>query len=124
MTRNCAFQVGYFFIYSLSCTVERGGRGLGTKFQPLMLSPNLLKSQSPITVVVGGGGGGKFPTFDAESKFAKIFKKFTRGFAENFLSLARWFKKAWVTTNGSRIRSISEPQSTNGLLCHVMLWQL
>ena len=46
-----------------------------TNFQLLMLSPNLLKSQSPITV--GGGGGvsdNQFPTFDAESKSAQIPK--------------------------------------------------
>ena len=44
------------------------------KFQLLMLSPNLLKSQIPY--VSGGGGGGvsdgQLPTFDAESKSAKI----------------------------------------------------
>ena len=47
-------------------------------FQLSMVSPNLLKSQS----LVGGGGGGggegvhdgQLPTFDAESKSAKIPK--------------------------------------------------
>ena len=42
-------------------------------FQLLILSPNLLKCQSP----VGGGEGvhdGQLPTFDAESKSAKIPK--------------------------------------------------
>ena len=40
-------------------------------FQLLMLSPNLLKYQIPY--MVGGGGGDElFPTFDAESKPAKI----------------------------------------------------
>ena len=39
-----------------------------------MLSPNLLKSQIPMSGVGGGRGVGanQFPTFDAESKFAKI----------------------------------------------------
>ena len=58
------------------------GRGRGglreTNFQLLMLSPNLLKSQIPMSDGGGGGGwgvgvgGNQFPTFDAESKFAKI----------------------------------------------------
>ena len=57
-----------------------GGGGWGgfmtTNFQLLMLSPNLLRSQIPYN---GGGGGGRgwfhdgqLPTFDAESKSAKI----------------------------------------------------
>ena len=41
-----------------------------TNFQLLMLSPNFLKSQIPISVG-GGVGGNQFSTFDAESKFAK-----------------------------------------------------
>ena len=47
-----------------------------TNFQPLMPSPNLLKFQSPIYGGKGGGGVGdnQFPTFDAESKSAKIPK--------------------------------------------------
>ena len=52
-------------------------------FQLLMLSPNLLKSQSPI--MVGGEGKGvddQFPTFDAESKSAKITKSHYRGWGE------------------------------------------
>ena len=81
--------------------VQLGGGGLvETNFQLLMLSPNLLKSQIPMSdwgwqwwkpisktfdgeskfakipnshVCLGGGvGGNQFPTFDAESKFAKI----------------------------------------------------
>ena len=36
-----------------------GGWGVGSNFQLLMLSPNLLKSQIPYTVGGGGGGGGK-----------------------------------------------------------------
>ena len=39
-----------------------GGRGWGlveTNFQLLMLSPNLLKSQIPMSVCVCGGGGGR-----------------------------------------------------------------
>ena len=50
-----------------------GGRLVTAKFQLLMLSPNLLKFQIPY--VHGGGGGvgdGQLPTFDAESKSAKI----------------------------------------------------
>ena len=47
-----------------------------TNFQLLMLCPNLLKSQIPMSMMgLGGrgevGGGKQFPTFDAESKFAK-----------------------------------------------------
>ena len=54
-----------------------GGGGEGglaeTNFQLLMLSPNLLKSQIPMSGEGGGEvGGNQFPTFDAESKFAKI----------------------------------------------------
>ena len=48
-----------------------------TNFQLLMLSPNLLKSQSPFMVGRGEGGevcDGQLPTFDAESKSAKIPK--------------------------------------------------
>ena len=41
------------------------------QFQLLMLSPNLLKSQSPLG---GGVHDGQLPTFDAESKSAKIPK--------------------------------------------------
>ena len=53
-----------------------GGGGLvKTNFQLLMLSPNLLKSQIAMSGRYGRGGGfggNQFPTFDAESKFAKI----------------------------------------------------
>ena len=48
------------------------------QFQLLMLSPNLLKSQSP----VGVGGGlhdSQLPTFDDESKSAKIPKSLYGG---------------------------------------------
>ena len=58
-----------------------GGRGrcMMANFQLLMLSPNLLKSQSPFTVGGGGGWGwevhdGQLLTLDAESKSAKIPK--------------------------------------------------
>ena len=63
-------------------TVVRGGGGpLPTNFQLLMLSPNLLKFQSPYTVVWGGGGStsNQLPTFDAESKYAKIPKSLYGG---------------------------------------------
>ena len=62
-----------------------GGAGglVMTNFQHLMLGPNLLKSQSPITVGAGGGGGragyNQFPTSDAESKSAKILKSHYSG---------------------------------------------
>ena len=52
-----------------------GGGGMMANFQLSIASPNLLKSQSPF--MVGGGGGfhdGQLPTFDAESKSAKIRK--------------------------------------------------
>ena len=48
-----------------------------------MLSPNLLKSQSPITLGGGEGGDGvsddQFPTFYTESKSAKIPKSHYSG---------------------------------------------
>ena len=47
-------------------------------FQLLMLSPNLLKSQSPF-MVGGGVHDGQLPTFDAESKSAKIPKSLYGG---------------------------------------------
>ena len=53
-----------------------------------MLSPNLLKSQSPY-VGGGGGGGGKNPTFNflmLNPNLLKSKKKFGRGFVEIFLS--------------------------------------
>ena len=71
---------------------------MGSNFQLLMLSQNQLKSQSPIwgakipspnqlrsqypKVSLGGWGGGvgnQLPTFDAESKSAKIPKSHFRG---------------------------------------------
>ena len=57
-----------------------GGGWMTANFQLLMLSPNLLKSQSPF-MVVGGGGvcDGQLPTFDAESKSAKIPKSLYGG---------------------------------------------
>ena len=65
-------QFPTFVAESKFAKIQRGG-GDGTNFQLLMLSPNLLKSKVPI---FGGGGGGsrgnQFPTFVAESKFAKI----------------------------------------------------
>ena len=57
----------------LSLCLWRGG-GFGTNFQLLMLSLNLLKSKIPY---VSGGGVGvwnQLPTFDPESKSAKIHK--------------------------------------------------
>ena len=59
-----------------------------TNFQLLMLSPNLIKSKIPMS---GRGGGGQFPTFDAESKFAK--KVFRQNSAwEWFWTLStKWF---------------------------------
>ena len=47
-----------------------GARGYVTTFQLLMLSPNLLNPKFPIWW--GRGGAGQLPTFDAESKSAKI----------------------------------------------------
>ena len=60
---------------------EGGGRGVGeTNFQLLMLSPNLLKSKIPMS-----GWWNQFPTFDAESKFAKKFSgKNWNGFVLDF----------------------------------------
>ena len=55
-----------------NCHFGRGGGLVRTNFQLLMLHPNLLKSQNPITVGEGEGvGDDQFPTFDAESKSAK-----------------------------------------------------
>ena len=55
-----------------------GGRGcMMANFQLLMLSPNLLKSQSPF--MVGGVHDGQLPTFDAESKSAKVPKSLYGG---------------------------------------------
>ena len=55
-----------------------GGLGEGlvmANFQLLMLNPNLLKSQSPYALPRGKGVcDGQLPTFDAESKSAKIPK--------------------------------------------------
>ena len=48
-----------------------GGVG-GTNFELSMLSPNLLKSKIPMSRVRGGSWWNQFPTFDVESKFAKI----------------------------------------------------
>ena len=53
---------------------DYSGRGfMLTNFQLLMLSPNLVKSQSSITML-GGGWTTQFPTFDAKSKSSKIPK--------------------------------------------------
>ena len=60
-----------------------GGGGLvESNFQLLMLSPNLLKSKIPMLRVGREGGGvgvNQFPTFDAESKFAKIQNSHVEG---------------------------------------------
>ena len=49
-----------------------GGGVLGTNFQLLVLGPNLLKSQIPFTIGWGGGGGNQLPAFEAELKSAKV----------------------------------------------------
>ena len=54
------------------CAGGGGGGFVETNFQLLMLSPNLLKSQISICMWRGGVRGSQFPTFDGESKFAKI----------------------------------------------------
>ena len=51
---------------------REGGGGSGINFQLLIPSLNLLKSKIPY--VSGEGGGGLDPTFDPESKSAKIQK--------------------------------------------------
>ena len=62
-----------------------GGGGLEeTNFELLMLSPNLLKSQNS-HVQGGRGGGNQFPTFDAESKFAKIPNSHVQGRGEGLV---------------------------------------
>ena len=56
---------------SQSSILKGGGGGLVTNFQLLMLSPNWLKShQSPISGG-GGGGGGWQPTFKVNFKLSK-----------------------------------------------------
>ena len=62
-----------YLLKSQSPIVVGGGGLTMTNFQLLMLSPNLLKSQIPI-LVRGGVGDDQFPTFDAEFKSAKIPK--------------------------------------------------
>ena len=52
-----------------------GGRGNGTNFQLLMLSPNLLKSKIPM-LRVGEGG---LTEIDAEFIFAKIQNSYVEG---------------------------------------------
>ena len=82
-----------------------GGRLVETNFQLLMLSPNLLKTKMPCPVGRGGWWN-QFPTFDAESKFAK---------KKNFCEKCSKFSGKKVPGNGfglwvpsgSRIR---EPQ--------------
>ena len=63
--------------------ISHFGRGelVETNFQLLLLSPNLLKSKIPMYGVGGGGGethGNQFPTFVAESKFARIQNSYVR----------------------------------------------
>ena len=50
------------------------GGSVTANFQLLMLSTNLLKSQSPYVAGEGGVHDGQLLTFDAESKSAKIPK--------------------------------------------------
>ena len=69
---------------------DRGGGGfISANFQLLMLSPNLLRSQ--IAYMVGGGGGGvhddQLPTFDAESKSAKIPNSLYGGWRGGFMTI-------------------------------------
>ena len=54
-----------------------GGGSVMINFQLLLLSPNLLKSQSPFTG--GGVSDDQYPTFDAESKSVKIPKSLYSG---------------------------------------------
>ena len=72
-------------------------------FQLLMLSPNLLKSQIPMSSVGRGGGGvvggNQFPTSDAESKFVKKKKK--KFFCEKLCK----FSGKKVPGNGSNTRT-------------------
>ena len=62
-------------------------------FQLLLLSPNLLKSKVPIFWGGGGGWWNHFPTFDAESKFAKKKKVFRQKCAWEWFSTlsTKWF---------------------------------
>ena len=76
---------------SKSAKIPKSGGGQGgcmtANFPLLMLSSNLLKSQSPF--MVGGGRGchdGQLPTFDAESKSAKIPKSGWGGCASRLTS--------------------------------------
>ena len=57
--------------------------GFRSNFQVLMLSPNLLKSQSPISEGGEKGVQIQLPTFDAESKSAKIQKSHGEGGVSN-----------------------------------------
>ena len=75
-----------------------GGGGL----QNLMLSSNLLKTK----ILICGGGGG-FPTFDAESKFAKRKKFLRKKFSDkNWNGFVLGFEYRVV-----RYTSYSEPQT-------------
>ena len=62
-----------------------GGAVVETNFQLLMLSPNLLKSQIPMS---GGGGGAEtnFQLLMVSPNLLKSKNIFTKEFAENFLS--------------------------------------
>ena len=110
-----------------------GGGGswvLGSNFQLLMLSPNLLKSQSLISggrgwdaifdaesksakiqksyIWEGGGGGCQFPTSDAESKFAKkkISVEVLLNIFQVFGQKVCWFQKPRL--NSSRTRTTTK----------------
>ena len=60
-----------------ACSTSSSTTQLVNNFQLLKLSRNLLKSQISIMVCVergGGGAGDQFPTYNAESKSAKMPK--------------------------------------------------
>ena len=98
----------------------RGGGGGGVLWN-LMLSSDLLKSKIPICgrgeKGWGGGWWNQFPTFDAESKFAKKKKK---NFAKNFLSFRAKIGTVlfWIlNTEWFAIRSIANHKEFCMKLC-------
>ena len=60
-------------------TISWGGGVVETNFQLLMLSPNLLKSQIPMSGWGGGGCGNQFPTLILSPNLLKSKKKFYKG---------------------------------------------